>query len=78
MPEATIREKIAHILTIYPVLSPSMIQTSLGNVSPKVWKPVLETMIQEGELHRGETVAPTPSQQHRCYVQISLNNKDAA
>ncbi len=70
-----IREKITHILTIYPVLSPSMLQTGLGNLKPRDWRPILEQMIEEAVVGRAHDVILTPNGADRSYTTIYLNAK---
>ena len=57
-----IKAKIVHVLTIYPVLSPSMLQVGLGTSLPSyVWAPILEQMIQEGIVIREDVFKEHPS-----------------
>lgn len=42
------RDKIIHVLSIYPRISPAMLQMGIGASSPaRMWKPVLEQLKQE-------------------------------
>lgn len=44
-----VREKIRHVLLIYPKLSMSMLQVGIGTgVPPRFWHPILEQMKKEG------------------------------
>lgn len=46
-----IRERIIAVLRVYPKLSATMIQVGVGNNLPAhSWKPVLEKMIDDGEV----------------------------
>ncbi len=59
--EQDIKEKIIHILTIYPFLSRAMIQTGLSPaLPPKLWGPILDRMVEEGVVthYDVQTVAP--------------------
>lgn len=68
-----IAEKIIHLLGIYPIISPSMLQVGLGpQIPPRIWRPVLEMLIVEGKVSRSEIVMPTPFQQHRSYTKLAL------
>lgn len=68
-----LRDKIAHILSIYPILSPSMLQIGLGpNVPPRVWKPILRGMIDQGVVLKEEAIVETPLGQHRPYTKLQL------
>jgi hypothetical protein len=45
------RDKILHILDIYPCISPAMLQVGLGTSIPsRVWRPVLDRLIKAGEV----------------------------
>lgn len=51
--EEMIRQRIVHTLRIYPQLSHSMLQVGIGTgLSPTLWHPVLEKMIEEGIVKR--------------------------
>lgn len=72
----SIRDRIIHLLGMYPILSPSMLQVGLGpNLPPKEWRPVLAEMLEDKTVTRLEIVAPTPFGQHRTYTQLSLTKK---
>ena len=67
------KERILHILGIYPILSPSMLQIGVGtSLAPRDWRPALNKLIDEGEVVRDEVQAETPIGQHRTYVLLSL------
>ena len=71
-----IRENILHILSIFPTISPSMLHITLGGSLPtKVWKPILEALIQSKLVERNEHVAPAPNGRTRCYTLLSLCDK---
>ncbi|MHA2067748.1 MAG: hypothetical protein ACXABY_25580 [Candidatus Thorarchaeota archaeon] len=71
-----IRENILHILSIFPIISPSMLHITLGGSLPtKVWKPILEALITSGLVERGEHVTPAPNGRTRCYTLLSLSSK---
>ncbi len=76
--EATdgIRDNILHILSIFPIISPSMLHITLGGSLPtRVWKPVLEDLIKSDLVERGEHVTPAPNGRTRCYTLLSLSSK---
>lgn len=59
--EDMIRQRILHTLWIYPKLSPSMLQIGIGTgFPPALWHPVLERMIDNGEVIRSQTQATNP------------------
>ena len=73
MTDYDIPGRIVHVLKHYPVISPSMLQTGLGNIKPKDWRPVLEDLIRQGTVHRDMQVDLSPSGQDRHYIKIYLN-----
>jgi hypothetical protein len=69
-----LKQRITHILSIYPELSPSMIQVALGaSISSRWWKPVLEQMVNEGTLARRFAYSKGPGGKGRSYTLIRLN-----
>ncbi len=72
-----IHKQLAHLLQVYPVLSPTMIQSCFGaRVRPVIWKPIMELMLQEGVLVRNEVVSKDSWGQLRSYTCIRLNTND--
>jgi len=65
-----VRERILHVLSIYPKVSPSMLQIAL-NMPIKIWHPVLEALISDGHVSRASIVSPTPSGRHQSYTILS-------
>ncbi len=71
--EEMIREKITHVLSIYPKLSPSMLQTGIGtSMPPFLWRPVLLDLISKSIVKMEEEVREAPSGRHRLYTILSL------
>ncbi len=71
-----IKEKIVHMLTIYPLISPTMLQGGLGPyVKPRDWKPLLEVLIQEGVVVRTQEEVFTPNDRFNTYTKLSLASK---
>ena len=66
-----IRARILHMLRIYPVLSPSHIQQGMG-ILPGVWKPVLETLIDAGEVKRTHEVHETPTGRQQTHTLLEI------
>lgn len=64
-------EKILHILSIYPKISPSMMQISIGsNMPAHIWKAAWRKLLGEGKVRQDFIVATTPtgrSQSHTIY-----------
>lgn len=70
--ERSIADKILHILAHFPKVSPSMLQISLGSGVPTdMWKPVLEALIREGEVHRYSRTVVAPSGRQQVVTVIS-------
>lgn len=69
----SIRERILHVLSVYPIISPTMLQVGLGtNIQAASWRPVLEELIAEGTVKQGTRVVKTPSGRHYTYTRIQL------
>lgn len=70
------RDKIVHTLTIWPILSPSMLQVGIGtSISPKIWHPVLEQLIKDGIITREELRAKSSIGRDQIYTRLSLTSK---
>lgn len=68
-----IREKIVHLLKIYPVISPTMLQGGLGPyVKPKAWRPVLEELIHEGIVQQTQETHLSPGGRYNVHNKVSL------
>ena len=69
-----IKAKIVHILLIYPVISPSMLQAGLGpQIKASVWRPILDKMIREELIIKQDSITlKSPAGRTITYVQISL------
>ena len=71
--EQVIRDKIYDALTVYPVQSPSMLQTKIGAALPgSLWKPILEKMVNEGIVARINETHTLSSGQERNFTKLSL------
>lgn len=70
-----IRATILHILSIYPIISPTMLQMGIGNsVSPAKWRPSLEALIRAGAVRRWSETELAPSGRHNNYTKLSLTD----
>lgn len=70
-----LKEKIKHILTIYPCISHTMLQAGIGpQIGPKVWRPVVSEMIAQGEIVQEEISTTSPSGRYITYVRLKLSN----
>ncbi len=74
MAEEMIRQRIVHTLTIFPKLSMSMLQIGIGTgFPPALWHPVLEKLIETGEIVRTQVQATHPvSKRDQTYTILSL------
>jgi hypothetical protein len=62
------RARIIHSLTIFPFLSGSMIQTALSpGLPPKLWRPILVSLIEEGIVTITKVSAVTPGNRSQSY-----------
>lgn len=68
-----IRELIIHLLRIYPVVSPTMLQSGLGPyVKPAIWRPVLQELIAEGVVVEDQETLQTPRGRYNTYTKLHL------
>ena len=71
--ERKIRNKLIHTLQIYPVVSPSMLQTALGpHIPANRWRPVMEELVAEGTIVRDEISGRDPANRHFTRRRIYL------
>ncbi len=65
--------KILHILSIFPVISPTMLQSGLSpGLKPVLWKPVLRDLIKQGKVVQTEESKMTPAHRYNEYTKLSL------
>ncbi len=68
-----IETKILHLLGIYPIVSPTMLQGALGpSLKPKIWRPVLQKMKKEGKIVETKVDGETPTGRYNAYTKIQL------
>lgn len=71
-----IRKRILHVLSIYPKLSHSMLQVGIGTaLSPKMWRPILDDLIEEGAIQEDTIVAVGPTERTQSYTILELVSK---
>lgn len=70
-----IRARIIHVLTIYPGISPSMLQVGIGTaLAPKMWHPVMQRLKDDGLVVETEVMAQAPSHgRDLTYKKLTLN-----
>lgn len=68
-----ISARILHTLSIYPRLSMSMLQVGVGTgFPPRLWKPILESLIAQGKVSRHQISATHPvTQRDMTYTVIT-------
>lgn len=70
------RERILHSLEIFPFLSRSMIHMSLGTATPVgLWQPLLEKLVEDGEVVCTEVHAKTPLNRSQAYTLYHLSSR---
>ncbi len=68
-----IEAKILHILGIYPVISPTMLQSGLGPYTkPELWRPALIELIAAGKVVESQESLQTPAGRYNAYTKLSL------
>ena len=68
-----IETKILHLLRIYPIISPTMLQGGLGPaMRPEKWRPVLTNLIAQGKVIEEQKSMQTPSERYNTYSKLSL------
>jgi len=68
-----VRELIVHLLRIYPILSPTMLQSGLGPyVKPAVWRPVLQDLVDKGIVIEDTETVITPRGRYNTYTKLFL------
>ncbi len=68
-----IEEKILHILEIYPIISPTMLQGGIGAyLKPLLWRPVLNKMVKAGQVIETQESVTTPRGRYNSYTKLSL------
>ena len=73
MTNEEIEIKIVHLLRIYPIISPTMLQSGLGpQLKPAQWRPVLTTLIDTGKVIEAKESMQTPSSRYNTYSKLSL------
>ena len=68
-----IEVKIIHLLGIYPVISPTMLQGGLGpSVKPALWRPILMDLIDRGVVIEESESRQTPTDRYNSYAKLYL------
>lgn len=68
-----VRERIITLLSIYPTISPSMLQIGLGSSLPTlVWRPVFDEMVSAGEIVEGLIEGPPTDSRQRPFKTVAL------
>lgn len=71
-PEQAIANKIMFVLSHFPIVSPSMLQISLGSGIPTaVWHPVLERLIALKQVYRYTKLVTSPKGRKQEQIHIA-------
>lgn len=71
----SIRDKILHLLRIYPIVSPSMLQIGIGSSLPtSIWRPVLQELLDTGEVKEDIIVSLSAAGRNQSYTLLSLKD----
>ncbi len=71
--EKLCRERILHTLSIWPKISPSMLQVGIGTAIPPVlWRPELKKLIDEGVVRKYEVSGKGISGRDQVYTIVTL------
>ena len=66
-----IRARLIHVLTIYPGISPSMLQVGIGTaISPKMWHPIMTKLKAAGIVKEEEVMAQAPNGRDLTYKKL--------
>lgn len=66
--------RIVHVLSIYPQVSPSMLQVGLGpGLSAEIWRPVLEQLLLDKVVKKQQISHATPAGRSQVYTILSLS-----
>ncbi|MEE8598705.1 MAG: hypothetical protein V3S69_04225 [Dehalococcoidales bacterium] len=68
-----IEARILHLLGVYPVISPTMLQGGLGPYTkPALWRPVLVALLGAKKVVETQESLQTPSGRYNTYTKLSL------
>lgn len=68
-----IRAKILHLLRIYPIISPTMLQSGLGAyIRPGSWRPILAELLEAGKVVEDQESRQTPADRYNTYSKLML------
>lgn len=68
-----IKDKIRHLLQIFPRISPSMLQIGLGtSLPPSIWRPILQELLDQKIVLMEEVPGQSVSGRPRSYEVLSL------
>jgi hypothetical protein len=64
-----VEDRLMHVMTIFPFVSASMLQTGIGpSLPPKMWRPVLHRMVSKGLVAATRLSAQTPAGRAMSYL----------
>ncbi len=72
-----IEDKILHILGIYPIISPTMLQGGLGpQIKPAQWRPILTALIKSGKVMETQRPMQTHQERFNTYALLHLSETE--
>jgi hypothetical protein len=70
-----IKAKIMYTLSVYPKISPSMLQVGIGpSTQPAIWRPILDDLIKDGLISREAVEKNTPTGRFNRHEVLSLTD----
>lgn len=68
-----IEGRILEILSVYPKISPTMLQAGLGpSLSPSIWRPALQALVDRGVVFQSAEFPTSGSKRTRPFTVIEL------
>lgn len=71
--EDSVRDRIKHVLGVYPKISPSMLQIVI-HVKPAIWRPIVDDMVKERIIKRHSIIDITPTGRNQSYTVLQLED----
>lgn len=62
------KERLMHVLEIFPAISPSMMNIAMNSVDSACWKPTLQEMLVAGEIKSKTIFVLTPIGRNQSYT----------
>lgn len=70
-----IKHRILHVLSIYPKISPTMLQVGIGpQTKPQDWRPVMNLLIDEEHIVVDTIQRASPSRKYHTYTILEMSD----